>query len=60
LLPPVEPTGQRGEQQTERQRVGHGARVYTTDPIAGPQNRRPSNDTIRVRRELPGTRRQAR
>ena len=47
LLPPVEPAGQRGEQQAERHRVGHGARVYTTDPISGPQSRRPSNETIR-------------
>ena len=32
LLPPVEPADQRGEQQAERHRVGHGARVYITDP----------------------------
>ena len=37
LLPPVEPADQRGEQQAERHRVEHGARVYTTDPISGPQ-----------------------
>jgi len=37
LLPPVEPADQRAEQQAERHRVGHGARVYTTDPISGPK-----------------------
>jgi hypothetical protein len=29
LVPSVEPTGQRGEHYTERDPVGHGARVYT-------------------------------
>jgi hypothetical protein len=42
----VEPADQRGQDQPERQRVEHGARVYTTDPISGPQDPRPSNETI--------------
>ena len=34
LVPSVEPTDQRCEQYTERQGLGHGARVYTTLGIA--------------------------
>jgi hypothetical protein len=44
----VEPGDQRGQDQPKRQRVEHGARVYTTDPISGPQDPRPSNETIRA------------
>jgi hypothetical protein len=33
LVPSVEPTGQRCEQDTKRHRVSHGARVYTTDRL---------------------------
>ena len=36
LLPLVEPTDLRGEQHAERDRVGHGARVYITERILGP------------------------
>ncbi len=50
LLPLVEPADQRGQQQAERQRVEHGARVYTTDPISGPEDPRPSNETLRGHR----------
>ena len=40
LLPLVEPADQRRQEHSEGQRVEHGGRVYTTDPISEP--RRPS------------------
>jgi hypothetical protein len=48
LLPSVEPADQRGEQQAERDRVWHGARVYITHTISRPTNGRLSNETIRA------------
>lgn len=37
LLPPIEPAGQRREQEVGRHRVRHGARVYTKDRIQRPK-----------------------
>ena len=48
LLPLVEPADQRRQEHSEGQRVEHGGRVYTTDPISGPQDLRPSNETLRA------------
>jgi hypothetical protein len=35
LLPLVEPAGQRRQEHSDRERVEHGGRVYTTGPISG-------------------------
>ena len=37
LLPLVEPADQRSQEHSEGQRVEHGERVYTTDPLSGPR-----------------------
>ncbi len=37
LLPLVEPADQRRQEYSDGERVEHGGRVYTTDPISKPQ-----------------------
>jgi nitrogen-specific signal transduction histidine kinase len=39
LLPLIEPADQRRQEHAEGQCVEHGARVYTTRPISGPQTK---------------------
>src|SRR6266852_9931204 len=48
LLPLVEPADQRCQEPAERRRVEHGGKVYTTARSQGPEDPRPSNETLRA------------
>jgi hypothetical protein len=43
----VEPADHRREEHSERARIEHGGRVYTTDPVSGLKDPRPCNETLR-------------
>ena len=49
LLSLVKPADQRRQEHAKGERVEHGARVYTSDPISGPRSPsvRSSNETLR-------------
>jgi hypothetical protein len=51
-LTQVEPADHRREEHSEGERIDHGRRVYTTDPISGLKDPWPSDETLRLRRAV--------
>jgi hypothetical protein len=49
LLTLVERADHRRKEHSEGERIEHGGRVYTTDPISGLKDPRPGNETLRHR-----------